>query len=454
MNLIKLVILAGVLFAGKLAACENLNVKKELQRFTSSDSVGLSALVAKQGKVLCAEALGMANLELSVPLKSNDIFEIGSLTKQFTAVAILLLAQDNKLALNDSISQYIAGIKTTQGTVTLQHLLAHTSGLVDPINEPTFLATRVQEAISLSELVDTFKNDHWIYPPGERGVYSNVGYSMLAYVIEQVTHSTYQDFLAKRIFKPLGLLSTSQASFAVTKQKVTGYTFNQNTPRQHDLLNLNWAYGAADLLSNTQDLSRFTHALMQGDILTKKYTDILFSPITLNDGTETNGSFNYSLSTIGQSRVIRSSGSTLGYSSHSIYLPMEQMYFVVLNNSDGVNGGAWIPPETVANKLAANYLSIPLPDYLEVELDASLAEKYTGNYQLDTQTQRTLTYQNGQFYYQRNDDPLYRVIPMGNDQFYFPTTLNYFQISNLGAAKQSMDFYYFLSDQPEVALLK
>tara|TARA_R110000868_G_scaffold156354_1_gene383069 strand:- start:58 stop:1422 length:1365 start_codon:yes stop_codon:yes gene_type:complete len=454
MNLIKLVILAGVLFAGKLAACENLNVKKELQRFTSSDSVGLSVLIAKKGKVLCSEALGMANLEMSVPRKPNDIFEIGSLTKQFTAAAILLLAQDNKLALSDSISQYIAGINTTQVTVTLQHLLSHTSGLVDPINEPNFLATRVQESISLVELVDTFKNDHWVYLPGERGVYSNVGYSMLAYVIEQVTQSTYQDFLAKRIFEPLGLLSTSQASFAVTKRKVTGYTYNQNTPRQHDLLNLNWAYGAADLLSNTQDLSRFTHALMQGDILTKKYTDILLSPITFNDGTESNGSFNYSLATIGQSKALRMSGSTLGYSSHSIYLPAEQMYFVVSNNSDGVNGGAWIPPATVASKLAANYLSIPLPDYLELELDASVAEKYIGNYRLDTETQITLTYQNSQFYYQRNDGPLARVIPMGNDQFYFPDTLNYFQISNTGAAKQSMDFYDFLSDQPEIAFLK
>lgn len=454
MNLIKLLLVAGVLFAGKLAACENLNVKKELQRFTSSDSVGLSVLVAKQGKVLCTEALGMANLELSVARKPNDIFEIGSLTKQFTAVAILLLAQDNKLALNDSISQYIAGINTSQGTVTLQHLLSHTSGLVDPINEPNFLATRVQESISLAELVDTFKNDHWNYPPGERGVYSNVGYSMLANVIEQVTQSTYQDFLAKRLFEPLGLSSTSQASFAVTKRKVTGYTFNQNTPRQHDLLNLNWAYGAADLLSNTQDLSRFTHALMQGDILTKKYAGILLSPITFNDGTETNGSFNYSLTTIGQSRAFRMSGSTLGYSTHSIYLPEEQMYFVVSNNSDGVNGGAWIPPETVAGKLAANYLSIPLPDYQEVELNASVAARYTGSYQLDTETQRTLTYQNGQFYYQRNDEPFAHVIPMGNDQFYFPATLNYFQISNVGTAKQSMDFYDFLSDQPEIALLK
>jgi CubicO group peptidase (beta-lactamase class C family) len=425
----------------------------DLRRFASSDSVGYSVLISQNGKVVYKEARGLANIELNVPMKSHHIFEIGSLTKQFTAVAILLLAQDGVLSLEDNISKYIPSISTTKSDVTLRHLLSHTSGLVDPINDPEFLETRIQENVSLDALISQFKNGRWQHVAGEQMHYSNVGYSMLALVIEKVSGLDYKTFLNTRIFEPLDMHNTSKASFNLTSGKVTGYTFDGNDPWQHDFVNLNWAYGAADLLSTTEDLSLFTHALMQGKVLNKEHLHSFLSPVLLNDGAQRQGSFTYSLSPAWNVDAISTSGSTLGYSSHSIYLPNSNTFVVVLSNSDGVNGGSWIPPATVAGKLTTTLLAVPIPDYKYVPIPDISASRFIGNYEMDKNTLRKLSFDKGHYFYQRNDGPIYPVIPMGENSFYFKDTLSHFKINKPGTAKRSMDFYNFLNSEPDNALL-
>lgn len=453
MHTLKIISTICLLTFSSLGFTNQSSFEEDLRRFASNDSVGYSVLVSQNGKVLYQDAFGLANIEQNVPMQPNHIFEIGSLTKQFTAVGILLLAQDGLLSLDDNISKYIPHISTTKGDVTLKHLLAHTSGLVDPINTPEFLSTRIQESVSLEALITQFKNDHWQYAAGDQAHYSNVGYSMLAWVIEQVSGVKYAAFLSTRIFVPLKMHNTSQASFKVTKGKATGYTFDGAQPRQRDLINLNWGYGSADLLSTTHDLSLFTHTLMQGKVLNKQYLRTLLAPVRLNNSVPEENSFTSYFSTIWDIDVIRASGSTIGYSSHSIYLPDSETFIVVSGNSDGINGGGWIAPATVAGKLAATLLALPIPNYKYAPIPDTSASRYIGNYQLDKDTLRKLSFDDGQYYYQRNDDLKQKVIPMGNDSFYFANTLNHFKINNAGNEKRTMDFYYFLNQQGEKALL-
>jgi CubicO group peptidase (beta-lactamase class C family) len=451
--MIKIIPVISLLTFSSLGLTNESLFKEDLRRFSTNDSVGYSVLISQNNKVLYQEALGLANIELNVPMSQQHIFEIGSLTKQFTAVAVLLLVQDGVLSLEDNISKYIPGISTTKGDVTLKHLLSHTSGLVDPINTPEFLSNRIQESVSLEALITQFKNGRWQHVAGEQINYSNVGYSMLAMVIEKISGITYEAFLNERIFKPLKMHNTSQVSFKLTKGKVTGYTFDDSEPRQHDLVNLNWAYGAADLLSTTKDLSLYSHALMQSKVLNQAHLQILLSPVILNDGTQLQGSFTYSLSTVWNVDAIRVSGSTLGYSSHSIYLPDTDTFIIALSNSDGVNGGGWTAPATVAGKLTATLLNLPIPDFKLFPLSEQSAARYIGSYQLDDETIRKLSFNDGKYYYQRNDETKYEVIPMKNDSFYFEDTLNYFQINTAGNEKRILDFYYFLNNKAESALL-
>jgi CubicO group peptidase (beta-lactamase class C family) len=228
-----------------------------------------------------------------------------------------------------------------------------------------------------------FKNDHWQHPVGQQIHYSNVGYSMLTRIIEKVSKTSYQGVLQNRIFTPLKMPNTSQASFKITQGKTTGYTFAEDVPRQHDLLNLNWAQGAADLLSTTEDLSIFTHALMQEKVLNKQHLQYFLAPIRLNTSVVDQGSFTYSFSSIKEQDAIRVSGSTLGYSCHSIYLPDSDSYIVVLSNSDGVNAGAWVAPSTVASQLAATLLALPSPTFETISIPKTQADSYIGDNPLE-----------------------------------------------------------------------
>ncbi len=352
MRIIRALLYTSILISCNLFACSDAQLLQELNRFSKPVSVGYSALIAENGHIRCKQASGLANLEHNVTMTPNHIFEIGSLTKQFTAVATLLLVQQDKLALNTPINQFYPNIKMPHGTITIEHLLSHTSGLVDPINSPEFLTTRLQESISLTDLMTQFQNGYWQHAPGERIIYSNVGYSMLADIIEKTSKTSYLEFLSKHIFKPANMTTTSQVSFSITKNKATGYTYQGDTPRQNDFINLQWAYGAADLISTTKDLARFNTQLMNKQLLNDVYLTKFLAPITLNNGTKTRGSYTYSLENYEQHDVITMSGSTFGYASHSMYFPEQKRYILVLANSDGINGGGWISPQTVAQSIA------------------------------------------------------------------------------------------------------
>ncbi len=356
MRLMKLAMLVTFVFGSAASACNHKPYNEVLKSFEKAQSPGTAVLIAQGETVHCHTAIGLANIELDMPLSVDHVFEIGSITKLFTATAILLLEQDGKLSRTDDITRYISGIDSLKSTVTIEHLLTHTSGLVDTINTQAFLETRIQEPSNLSKVIDTFKNGHWQYKPGENVIYSNAGYSMLSHIIERVSGLSYIHYLQQRIFTPLFMARTQQATFDIVKNKATGYTFDGAKPRQHDFLDWRWAYGAGDLLSTASDLKIFYTALMNKKLLNETQLQKLLQPITLNDGTKIEGAYTFSISTHKGKTMYRMNGSTLGFSSHTIYIPHSQTFIAVLSNSDGVNGGSWVAPFEIGSRL----LSVPL----------------------------------------------------------------------------------------------
>lgn len=423
----------------------------DLLGLSSKSDTGVVALVSREEAVMFHHALGKANLELQVPMQTSNVFEIGSITKIFTAVAIMRLVDEKLISLADPITKYLENVVSDHGIVTIEHLLAHTSGLQDPINTPVYMNTRLQESVTLKELVDMFGTGYWQHKPGDQVYYSNVGYSMLAAIIEDVTGLTYQQYMSKAFFEPLKMTSTAQASEAIRVGKVTGYTYSSNTPIQHGLLNLNWAFAAGDMLSTTTDLKMWMRALMQGRLLSEKSTQKLLTPIVLNDGRVTNGSFTFSLSDIADKQTVRISGSTMGYSSHMIYQPENELLVIVLQNSDGINGGGWRDPSIIAGKLLATALNLPLPNYQFVPVSNAKVSLLSGEYMLPSGSVRRLTFKQKQPYYQRDKGTKFKVVSMENDCFYFEDNLSYFCIRPSKDGGQQMNFFYFLQTLPEVA---
>ncbi|WP_309428083.1 serine hydrolase domain-containing protein [Chryseobacterium sp.] len=181
-----------------------------LTGFGSKNEPGGVFMVAKNGKTIYRKAFGKANLELNTDMTPDQVFQIGSMTKQFTAIAILMLEQQGKLNVNDPVSKYIRDYPSGD-QITIHHLLTHTSGIKD-FTKMKSLQTIAQKEMKPEMMVDFFKNEPVDFAPGEKFEYNNSGYVVLGYIIELVSGQTYEDFIRKNIFDKAGMNNSYYAS--------------------------------------------------------------------------------------------------------------------------------------------------------------------------------------------------------------------------------------------------
>ena len=169
---------------------------------------GAAVIVVKDGRTLFRKAYGMANLELGVPLQPDMVFRLGSITKQFTATAILMLAEEGKLSLQDPIEKHLPGYPTQGHVITIEHLLTHTSGIQSYTDLPGWMTSRIQGPMTVTELIDGFKKEPMQFAPGEKWAYNNSGFILLGAIVEKASGKTYEAFVRERIFLPLGMTSS------------------------------------------------------------------------------------------------------------------------------------------------------------------------------------------------------------------------------------------------------
>ena len=231
-----------------------------ISTYLDADTPGIAVLVSQHGEVVYEATVGSANLERRVPVTQATQFRIGSITKQFTATGILLLEQDGKLRVTDPLSKFIPDYPRGDD-ITLHHLLTHTSGIPGYTEKPGFFET-VTAFTTTEELVESFKQDPLVFEPGTQWAYSNSGYTILGYIVELVSESSYGDFLRQRIFEPLGMRDTGVHPVGIASHReAKGYALTEEGPS----LALNWdmsrAAGAGALYSTVRDLYRWNEVL-------------------------------------------------------------------------------------------------------------------------------------------------------------------------------------------------
>ena len=220
----------------------------------TAETPGLSVLVAKDGKAIYSKGFGMANLENSVPNAPEHVFEIGSITKQFTAVAILMLEEQGKLSVNDEMTKYIPEYPTQGKTITIHHLLNHTSGIQSYTGMASF-RTLARTDMTPTELIDKFKNEPMEFDPGSQFKYNNSGYILLGHIIEVVSGKSYEDFIQTNIFDTLGMAHSYYGSMPrLIPNRARGYSEAENGYRNADYLSLTLPYAAGSIMSTTGDL--------------------------------------------------------------------------------------------------------------------------------------------------------------------------------------------------------
>lgn len=393
-----------------------------LQETYNDSTPGVATLVYKDGKVLYRKAFGMANLELEVPMKPEHIFEIGSITKQFTAVSILMLLEQGKLNLEDEITKYIPDYPTNGKTITIHHLLNHTSGIKSYTSMGSFMSTAATDKTP-TEIIDVFKNEPMDFDPGEKWLYNNSGYIILGHIIEEISEKSYAEFIEENIFIPLKMENSYYGSKSkLIKNRATGYTPAENGFRNARYLSMTLPYAAGSIMSTVDDMLLWNKAIHNNTLITAKSKALAFTNSTLNNGDATNYGYGWQMNTISDVPSIEHGGGIFGYVTNGLYLPSEDVYVIALTNRDGSS------PEDAAVKMAAIALGNPY-DTSDESLSLSTEElnKWVGNYEFDEAVLRTIYLEDGQLYSQRDGGGKSKIYADSADKFHFEGGLSTYE---------------------------
>jgi D-alanyl-D-alanine carboxypeptidase len=308
---------------------------------------GASVAVVRRGETIVDKGYGLADLELDVPTPRGATYEIGSVTKQFTAASILLLAEDGKLALDDELTKFLPDYPLQGHHVTIRRLLNHTSG-IKSYTEMAEFGELMAVKKPKETLVTLFSGQPFDFPPGDEQIYNNSAFFLLGLIVEKASGKSYADFVRDRIFIPVGMKNSYYCSEQeIHKNHAHGYDTGKNGLVLKAYLDHSWPYAAGSLCSNTADLVAWNKALHGGKVLRPDSYKAMTSPGVLNDGTALRYGMGISLAPTDGRRTIAHSGGINGFLSESEYFPDDDLTIVVLLNTAGP-----VNPRDIARDIA------------------------------------------------------------------------------------------------------
>jgi CubicO group peptidase (beta-lactamase class C family) len=313
-----------------------------LEPVTARRAAGASVAVLRGADTILIRGYGKADLELDAPTPDGAVYEIGSVTKQFTAAAVFQLRDRGRLALDDEITKYLPDYPTQGQHVTIRRLLNHTSGIKGYTEMPVFWSTMAPRELPRDSLVALFGKQPFDFAPGDLMIYNNSAYFLLGLIIEKASGEKYEDYVQKHLFQPAGMTSSRYCSnYDVVKHRAHGYDYSPNggLTRAKYLAHI-WPYAAGSLCSTARDLVTWNHALhgthgQGGTILSSTTYREYLTPGTLNDGTRLRYANGLSLTESGGRRRISHGGGIFGFLSELRYLPDEDLSIAVLVNTSG-----------------------------------------------------------------------------------------------------------------------
>ncbi len=361
-----------------VAAAESAEVtatRAAIQTYVEKNQFSGTVLVAKDGKPVFREGFGFASRELNVPVAPDSIFRIGSITKQFTAAAIMQLAEAGKLSVEDPISKYYANAPATWAKVTLRHLLSHRSGIGDYTSLPNFFEKLAAEDRTPEQIIAMTRDAPMEFEPGTKFAYNNSGYIVLGYVIEKVSGQSYADYVEQHIFKPLGLKDTGyEVSTAVLPRRVAGYGFADGKWTNATYLSMSLPYAAGSLYSTVDDLLAWEKAFF-GD---KVVSAASRAAMTTDQG-EKYG-FGLLIDDLGGHKNIWHNGGINGFATHMVNFQDDGLIVITLANLESARS------TRLGTEIARIWLGLPTPPppaaLVPVTVAPAVLDRYVGVYEL------------------------------------------------------------------------
>ena len=289
-----------------------------LECHASADKPGLAVRIDQSGKSVFSGALGVANIENKLPLNTEQVFQIGSVTKQFTAAAILQLVEDEKISLQAKLSDFIPNIDSDYADATIERILSHTSGLPN-YNDSARVRRSLDSYTPIDKIVKKITRMSMEAEAGEKYFYSNTGYVLLGKVIEVASGLTYGEYLQKQIFAPLQMNDSYVISQGEGAEPVIGYTGEDNAKPQS--VDRSWIYSAGAIASTLDDMSKWHNGLKNGKVISAQHYQQMTTKAKLNNGEEVNYGFGFDIYPISGHHSYSHQGSVPGFMSWSIYFP-------------------------------------------------------------------------------------------------------------------------------------
>jgi len=346
-----------------------------------------SALVAKNGAILLDKGYGYRNAAGKIVNNAQSIFQLGSITKQFTSTIILKLQEEKKLSVKDKLSKYFPQYPKGD-SITIEQLLTHTSGIYNYTNDGNFMANEITKPASRDKITALFENKPLDFSPGTSWSYSNSGYSLLGYIIEMVTKKKYEQMVRDYIFKPLQM---THSGFDFTHlnvpEKTTGYfKLDNRTNTTAPIVDSTVSFSAGAIYSTTGDLYKWHKGLENYSILSKAQQEKAYTPVKNNYG------YGWGIDSVDGKRGVGHGGGIPGYITSITRVPADDVCIILLSNASDESVG----------KLAKDLLNLPYNKPYEmpkerttITIPGEKLKEYTGEYEMRPDLHVVMTVKDG-----------------------------------------------------------
>ena len=384
-------------------------LEKYMSEYSQQWSINCCILAAKQGQILFHKAYGLANLEHKVLNSIDTKFWLASITKTFTAVAVMMLQEQGLIDFKDSIKKYLAEYPQFDEKVTIHHLLTHTSGIPNYTDLPNFENEIKRLSYTEAEFMGLFKDKVLEFEPGEKASYSNTGFYLLGVIIQRVSGMSYSEFIKKNIIQKVGLKNSGFVSNdEVVPDMAYGYVYNGPVLVKGPYSDMATDLATGGLYSTCEDLYRFIKSLGNYELISKSSFDLMFQDYHSGYGYGSIVGESFSRKTIGHN------GSYCGFLTQYIYYPQDDVFVCVLGNNSYTN--VWRLCDDLAGIILEESVSMPVKP-VKIEEANSEFDEYIGVYDSGSGFKITISKNADIFNMNFNKDNLYTIYPVAKDVF-------------------------------------
>jgi D-alanyl-D-alanine carboxypeptidase len=390
-----------------------------------ADGPGAVVLVARGDEILFRKAIGRDEVGRDDPLRPEDTFRLGSVTKQFAAAGLLKLVEAGKVKLDDPLTKFVPGYPNGD-EITVRMLLDHTSGVKSYTSMPGVMDGPIRQDKSTAQMIAFFADQPPDFAPGEGWAYNNSGYVLVGAVIEAASGMPWHEYLEQTFFEPLGMRHTGYGHDpAVARAQVHGWRYEAGAPAPAKPLSMTQPHAAGALVSNVDDLLRWNRALHEGKLLAPEHYALMTTPA----GKAAQAHYGFGIG-VGQVRghaLLSHGGGIHGFSTSLGYVPGEDITVVVLQNAEGGRPGQ-DEPEILARRLTAQALGSPYPAPRPITVAPAALRALEGVYRVDEHATRVLRVVDGVLTSQRSGGSRSALTPIGPDEFLYEDGFNRFSV--------------------------